>query len=454
VKSMNQLSIIENDALDAYIYGYPIVLMAATQKNMLADGLLPNQFLTENSFPGPKATIVVRPNVDTLYVTAWLDLSKEPVVIHAPDTNGKYDVMALLDDWTNVFAAIGSRTTGTMGCDFVIAGPGWKGMIPQNLSRIDAPTNTVWIIGRVQTNGPKDYPIVNEIQKGFKLAPLGYWEKYNTLGISNQIAGKPILKKTPTKDQVEKMDAPVFFKIMVASMDANPPAIQDIEMNRKLAALGLSGGSAFDFFRLPLSVQQALATAVKNGPKVIRSEGLNFYKINQINGWSIPLQDIGVYGTHYIQRAVAAMFLFGANVPEDAVYGFSYFDDRGKPLKGNGHYHIHIGKGQLPPVKAFWSITLYDSNGFLTENPIKRYAISPHLEKLGYNRDGSLDIYIQNDPPEKSKITNWLPSPKGLFNLALRMYWPEQAVLDGEWRFVPLLHGWSLSYSPNHDTHS
>lgn len=431
-------SAIDEDALDAYIYGYPIVLMETTRKAMLAGGLQSNRFINESVFPGPGVNIVVRPNVDTLYTTAWLDFSGEPVVLLAPNTYGKYYVLEFVDDWTNVFASIGPRTTGTAEQAYLIAGPGWRGIGPQNLPRIDAPTNTAWILGRVQTDGPKDYALVNKLQSGFLLAPLGYWMKYGASGLSDITARKPVPKRIAPMDLVEAMDAATFFTILATAMAANPPAAEDAEMNGKLAALGLTAGASFDYDKLPPSAQSALASAMESGPEAIRAENMKLLSSGQVNGWSIPVANVGYYGTNYIVRAVIAMNFLGANVPEDAVYGFSYADENAQPFKGANRYKIHFDSSQYPPVNAFWSITVYDREGFLTENTINRYAISPHLQSLNYNPDGSLDIFIQNDMPSKEKLPNWLPAPKGSFNLLLRMYWPGQEVLDGQWRMTPV----------------
>lgn len=422
------------DALDAYVFGYSIVLMETTQRNMLAGGSQTNRFTVETTFPGPETRIVVRPNVDTLYNTAWLDLSAEPIVLRVPDTGGKYYVLEFLDDWTNVFASVGERTTGTAAGDFLIAGPEWDGGNPRRLPVICAPTNTVWLLGRIQTDGPMDYPLVHALQQGFLLAPLGYWERYGFAGVTNLSAQSPALRIMPPKDQVEAMDAAVFFRTLAAAMQANPPVPPDAEMERKLAGLGLNEGAAFDYGALPAAVRQALDAAAKAGPAAILMAGAGFYREIQANGWSMPVTGVGYYDKHYMRRAVTAMNFLGANMPQDAVYGFAFTDDGGQPLSGGNRYVLRFDRGELPPTRAFWSVTLYDGEGFLAPNPIGRYAVAPHLGNAVANADGSMDIFIQHTSPGAANAPNWLPAPEGQFNLLLRLYWPCSDALNGQWK--------------------
>jgi hypothetical protein len=418
-------------ALDAYIYGYPLVLMDVTKNIMLANGSRLNQFLNERSFPNPQYTTIVRPNVDTLYSMAWLNLSKEPVVLCVPNTHNRYYLMEFLDAWTNVFASFGARTTGTRPGAYAITGPKWNGMLPEGIIRIEAPTNTVWVIGRTQTNGPKDYPIVHAIQDQYTLVPLSCWGKLDTQYKRdteiNQLHINPA-------DQVANMNAAAFFQIMMKAMHKNPPWIKDPTMYRKLAALGLVPDKGFVFFNLNPSAEHALELAVYYGPRVIEAEASKKYIQNNNDGWALLINDIGFYGTDYLQRAVVAMTGIGANLPRDSIYASAFTDINKIPLAGYNDYIIRFEAGLFPPVNAFWSITVYNDKGYLVENPIKRYAISPHLNKLTYNADGSLDIFIGNVSPGKNRIANWLPAPKGSFNLILRMYWPKQSVLNGQWK--------------------
>jgi hypothetical protein len=425
---------LESMSLDAYIFGYPLVLMDVTKSWMMANGSRINQFLHQRVFPDSQFTTIVRPNVDTLYSMAWLDLAPKPIILHVPNTHDKYYIMEFLDAWTNVFASVGARTTGTRETTFAIVGPQWHGILPQGVSMIHAPTNTVWIIGRTQTNGPKDYPIVHRIQDKYTLTSFNAWESA-AISCSNIYPQNPMNHNQPSPaDQVANMNAAAFFQTMMTAMYRNPPLLEDPVINIKLAALDLVPSENFNFYNLNPAAIQALEEGVTYGPKKIKAASIEKYKKNNRNGWNVILKNIGFYGFHYMQRAIIAMSGIGANLPQDAVYGSAFTGKSGKPLHGNYCYVIHFDKSQLPPVHAFWSITLYNTQGFLVRNAIHRYAVSPHLGKVKYNPNGSLDIFIQNRSPGKDKSSNWLPTPKGLFNLTLRMYWPKQPVLNGDWR--------------------
>ncbi len=435
VEQVEQLSILQQDALDAYIYGYPLVLMGITLKNMLASGATVNHFISQPKLATSASKAVVRPNVDTLYSSAWLDLNKNPVVMDIPDSEGRYYVVELLDAWTNVFASIGSRTTGTLAQSYIIAGAHWDGTLPN----IQAPTNTVWVLARVQANGAEDLAESIKIQEGFSIVPFCYWRKYGFTGAENYIIKNVDKKVTQDTGVLHKMSAEDYFTNMVLQMEQNPPVIHDEVMEDKLIALGLTGGKAFRYEKLPLAVKRALEYAVANGPDVIHKAGMQYFMSHQKNGWCMLLSNIGNYGTDYMLRAIIALFLFGINCPQDAVYGLSYMDQHNQPFKGDRKYTIHFTRDNFPPVNAFWSITLYNDQGLLVENPLKRYAISPHLEDLHYEPDGSLLIEIRNTPPSGNRKANWLPAPKGDFNLTMRLYWPQDAILTGKWQPPPVL---------------
>ncbi|MDR3564753.1 MAG: DUF1254 domain-containing protein [Negativicutes bacterium] len=417
-------------AIDAYIYGYPLVLVEMTKRAMLASGSKINCFTNERAFPDPRYTTIVRPNVDTLYSMAWLDLSAEPVILSVPDTHGRYYVLEFLDAWTNVFASVGARTTGTRERTFLITGPGWNGVLPDGMSRIETPGDRVWIIGRTQTNGLPDFPAVHAIQDQYGLTPLSRWGN-----VAGQIARDwqpAAINETPVS-QVANMTAAGFFQAMTQAMDSNPPWIADPAMADTLAALGLVPAKAFDFFRLNPAVRQSLEFAAAHGLGRIQAEAVEKYLQNSSNGWSLMRQNIGFYGADYLQRAVVALVGIGANLPQDAVYGTAFTDEAGGRLAGRYNYILHFDKDRLPPARAFWSITAYNDQGYLIPNPIRRYALSPHLGNLNFNRDGSLDIFVGMASPGKNSAANWLPVSAGRFNLAIRLYWPSRSVLEGRW---------------------
>ena len=419
---------------EAYIYGYPLVLMDTTRRVMTSvttpqGGRAPvNQLGHRLAFPTPESKTVVSPNADTLYSVAWLDLTLEPMVLHVPDTKGRYYVMQLMDAWTNVFAAPGKRTTGTGAGDFAIVGPGWKGALPRGMTEIRSPTNMVWLLGRTQTNGPADFPAVHAIQKQFSLTP------YSACG-KRYVPPEPASVRpegdteTPPSRQLANMDAETFFKALAALMASNRPAPADAPMIAKLRKIGVMPGEPFNMDKLDAVSAKALRRAVQTSQRRIAAAFAAGGEME--NGWKMN-RGLGSYGTQYLKRAVVASFALGANLPEDAVYPSTEVDRAGRKLDGGHRYVLHFDKGQAPPANAFWSVTMYDPDHFFVENPIHRYAIGDR-DALVFGGDGSLDLILQHEAPS-GRESNWLPAPRGPFSLILRIYWPKPEVIHGDWK--------------------
>ncbi|NNL57398.1 MAG: DUF1254 domain-containing protein [Pseudomonadales bacterium] len=412
----------------AYLYGYPLLLMDKTRAAMLDAGANSNQLLHSQAFPDHTFRNVVRPNNDTLYSIAWLDLSTEALVLTVPDTGGRYYVMPLMDAWTNVFASIGKRSTGTGAGSYLITGPDWQGTVPTGLSAIAAPTNMVWMIGRIQTNGRKDIPAVTDLQQEFSLTPLHQWQAgARSVGIVNTLARDG--GRVDPNEELALLDAESFLAKLAQLMSEQYPLVQDEAMLEQLAAIGVTPGVAIDKsklgvigsllgdFAIDITRQQVLK-------RVTEQRSLE-------NGWAVHRQGIGTYGREYGARAAVAMVGLGALPAEEASYPSTNVDANLQPLSGAYRYRLHFAAGETPPVDAFWSVTMYDEQGFLIENPIDRYAIGDR-DELQYNRDGSLDINIQHDQQEEGP-SNWLPAPLGSFTLTMRIYVPKSAFLDGSW---------------------
>jgi hypothetical protein len=341
---------------------------------------------------------------------------------------GRYYLMQMLDAWTNVFSSPGTRTTGSGKADFAIVGPGWKGALPAGLKKIEAPTNLVWILGRTQTNGKADYPAVHAIQDKYRLTPLSAWGKPYTPPAGVPVEG-PVDKTAPVK-QAEKLDGAAFFTRMCALMKANPPAARDAATVKRFAALGIVPGRDFDAKRFDAAARSDLERGVAEAREAIIVKA-KLPKVRVANGWGIAY-DLAAYGTRYLDRAGIAWVGLGANLPLDAIYPMTRTDSEGRPLSGQNRYVLHFAKGQLPPVNAFWSVTLYNNQQFFVANPIDRYALGDR-DRLRFNPDGSLDLDIQHDSPGKDREANWLPAPVEGFNLIMRLYWPKKPVLDGAW---------------------
>jgi hypothetical protein len=424
----------------AYVYAYPMVLMEITRRvstNVPAPqgSFAPmNQFAHLRAFPDHTFREVVRPNADTLYSIAWLDLSGEPMVLSVPDTGGRYYLLPMLDMWTDVFAAPGSRTSGTEAADFAIVGPRFQGSLPEGVEPVRCPTNVTWIIGRTQTNGAPDYENVHRIQDGFKLTPLSRWGKPYAPPAKSPV-DPDLDTKTPPPAQVARMDARTFFELFASLVKDNPPHEVDWPIVAQLRRIGIVPGRDLDFSKLDVEIQEALQRAVTDAQQMIADRGDRQGEF--VHGWSISRELMGTYGTTYLQRAYVALIGLGANVAEDAVYPMSFVDAEGKPYDGSHPYRIHFDRDQLPPVNAFWSIAMYEADGYFVDNPIRRYSIGDR-DPLQFNRDGSLDLYLQHESPGKSRQSNWLPAPEGDFNLVFRMYWPKIDVLNGAWSPPPV----------------
>ncbi len=422
-------------ATEAYIYGYPLVTMEMTRRVMTnvaaPDGKLApmGEFANLRTYPTPADKEVTAPNADTLYSLAWLDLSKEPYVLSIPDMKGRYYLFPMLDGWTDVFEVPGKRTTGTKAQTYAITGPGWKGTLPAGIKEYRSPTSMVWILARTYSTGtPGDYKAVHALQDQFKLVPLSAYGKPYTP--SPDKVDPNIDMRAPVRDQVNRMDVVTYFKLLAALMKDNPPAATDAPMLAKMAKIGIVPGQDFDIAKL----DPAVAKGLQGVPKTAQEKIMAHFKDagTDVNGWVYTLKT-GLYGTDYLQRALITAIGLGANRPQDAVYPTSEVDADGKPYDGANKYVMHFAKGQTPPAKGFWSLTMYDAQYFFVPNPLNRYTLSPR-NKLRYNKDGSLDLYIQNESPGKRKESNWLPAPADKFILMLRIYWPKESLLDGTWQ--------------------
>jgi hypothetical protein len=419
---------------EAYVYLYPLVLMDLTRRQMTnaeagarpAFGP-PNEFHHIRQFPPADYRAVVRPNFDTLYSIAWLDLTRGPVQIHVPDSGDRYYMLPMLDMWTDVFANPGKRTTGTGTQELVIAGPGYDGAAPAGTTLIVAPTPVVWIIGRTQTNGPADYAAVNEFQDGLKIIQLA--------GTGEHTIDPHADTETEPLRLVDDMSAVDMFSHAAQTLKTTPCHSTDFSQLARLALLGIIPGQDFD----ATGFSRDELTEIEDGARDGRAAmGAALPKLNTpVNGWTVQTDSMGVYGNYYLKRALVALVGLGANPPEDAIYPVLLADADGEPTSGANNYVIHFDADALPPVHAFWSVTMYDAEGFQAVNELNRFAIGDR-DPLNYNADGSLDIYIQHINPGPDRQSNWLPAPDGPLGITLRLYGPKPAALIGDWKPPPV----------------
>lgn len=334
-------------------------------------------------------------------------------------------MLPMLDMWTDVFAVPGKRTNGTSAANFAVTPPGWSGSLPSDVERIQSPTPYVWIIGRTQTNGVKDYDAVHKIQDGYTLTLLADWGRAPRK-IEQKIDPSVDTKTEPLK-QVNSMPASAYFKYGAELMAQHPPHVTDWSILARMKRIGIEPGK-FDSTKVNAD---ALATGAADGLKFMAEKMPTMARV--VNGWQMNTDTMGVYGDYYLKRAIVAMAGLGANQPDDAIYPLNVADADGKPVVGENKYVLHFDKGDLPPANAFWSLTMYDAAGFQVANSINRFAIGDR-DALKYNADGSLDLYIQSDHPGPELESNWLPAPKsGKLGLTMRLYAPRPEALDGRW---------------------
>lgn len=430
-RAMSTLS----DAEELYVYAYPLVLMDVTRQQMTAVSAPSGtrapvgQFAHLRQFPDDTFHEVSSPNADTLYSSAFLDLACGPVVMTQPDTRGRYFLLPVYDAWSNVIASPGARTTGTEAGAFAIVGPGWTGELPSGLERIDSPTANVWIIGRIQTNGRNDFPFVHSLQNGLTLTPLSAWgtdyEAPSIIPIDPEAD-----TVTPPVAQVARMSADVFWARVAGLLQGNSPAAEDGPIVARLAAAGIEAGTPFDWDALTIEQRETLANAARSGLAAVEAMGCT-PPVAVRNTWTIA-DRTGSYGTDYPLRATIARVGLGSNLPEDAIYPMTRVDHEGKALCGRHDYIMHFDGDDLPPVRGFWSLSMYDERQSFVKNPIDRFAIGDR-DPLTFDDDGSFDLYIQSESPGVAREPNWLPAPEGSFNVIFRLYWPQEEILDGTW---------------------
>lgn len=412
-------------ATDAYIFGYPLVLVHATKNSA---GVL-NTLRHARTLPDDEDRLITRANVDTLYSSAWLNLSGEPLILQVPAAEpGRFWLMQVLDAWTNTVHNPSSVRPGTPGAPpvftYLISGPKWSGTVPAGVTHLPMPTDTSWVLGRVQVNGPDDVPAVLALQDRMRMQPLSAWltdpaapTPSGTIDL-NQL-------NVPSKE-VAALDGRTFFNRLCTLMTVDPPAAADAPALRAFASIGIEPGGNTN--ELSIATLDAAAAAAR---KTIATHIDPSTKTE--HGWLFSTA-LGRYGTDYDQRAAVALNGLGANLPEDALYpttpALSVMVN-GKPRS----FRLRFEAGQFPPVAAFWSLTAYDADNFLIHNPAEIYAVG-HGIPVVPGPDGAVEIAVQNvDPGPAVPRGNWLPIPAtGTFTLTLRLYAPKPEAIDGRWK--------------------
>ncbi|MGI9285170.1 MAG: DUF1254 domain-containing protein [Pseudomonadales bacterium] len=415
----------------AYIYGYPMVDM---QKQMYNDThrvsagqttYAPvNRFYHFKQLVTPETAGTLRaPNSDTLYFAGWFDLTEEPVIVHNPDTKGRYYTMAV----TNLYAEVthlGRRTVGTEEHYHALVGPGWEGKLPRGVKAVQLDTNKAWILGRLLVDGKSDLPVALEMLQQFWASPLSKWRR-----------GKPLSVAIEQKaEAIDPLNTVEYFSYLNQAIRANPRRPDEAALMTQFDTIGVGPNSSFQAGELHDDLKAGLERAIIDARKLIAAASRR--TIPAVNGWMIS-KEIGRYGHDYLHRAAVVMGGYG-NLPEESLYAATLFDQKNEMLSGSKSYRIHFGKDELPPVNGFWSLAAYrveDAN--LENNRIERYSIGDRTSGLQYHADGSITFHLQHKVPASGE-TNWLPTPAGGFYVIMRLYEPAEELLDGRYQLPPI----------------
>jgi hypothetical protein len=414
-------------AEEGFIYGLPIVMNYgvmydyAVDKNSSQFKAPFNRLYNMQRVATPEDTAIVTPNSDTPYSLGFMDLRAEPIVISVPAIEkSRYYSVQLCDGNTFNYGYIGTRATGSEAGHYLVAGPNWKGETPPGIKKVfNSSTEFSMVIFRTQLFNPADMPNVTKVQEGYKMQPLSAFLKQPAPSAAPAI-NFPKIDKELAKTG--------FFDYLAFQLQFAPAGPEEKAIREKLARLGVEAGKPFDFKALSPEQKAAVVEGMKAGEEKVKETVDTLGK--NINGWIVsdPDGDRAFFNGNWPKRAAAAMAGIYGNDSAEATYPLAKTLPDGEPLDGSKHnYSLTFPAGQLPPVNAFWSVTMYDGKSqLLIKNPINRYLInSPMLPNMKKNADGSLTLYIQKDSPGKDKESNWLPAPNDLIYLVMRLYWPK-----------------------------
>jgi hypothetical protein len=427
-------------AKEAYIYGFPMVDSYRIQHAYFVDTKNPeykapwNQIVSVPRVYTPADTAVQTPNSDTPYSFVGLDLRAEPIVLTVPPIEkDRYFSIQLIDAYTFNFDYIGSRTTGNDGGSFVIAGPGWKGETPAGVKKVfHSETEFAFALYRTQLFNPDDLDNVKKVQAGYKAEPLSAF-----LGQPAPAAAPAIDFIKPLSPDEEKKSLD-FFSELNFILQFCPTVPSETDLMARFAKIGVGAGKTFDASTLSPETK----TAIEQGVADAWADLGTLQK--KIESGEVPIGDLPgsrafLKGNYLYRMGTAVLGIYG-NSEQEALYPLYGVDAEGQKLDGTNKYTMHFASGQLPPVNAFWSLTMYElPASLLVANPLNRYLLnSPMLPQFVKDADGGLTLYLQNESPGKEKEPNWLPAPKGPFLVFMRLYWPKEAALDGTWKQPPM----------------
>jgi hypothetical protein len=423
-------------AKDAYVYGFPVVDSYRIQYAYFIDSsgreykAAWNHLVNTPRVYTPADTAVQTPNSDTPYSWLGLDLRTEPMVLTVPQLGKRYFSVQFIDAYTFNFDYLGSRATGNEGGSYLVAGPSWKGEAPTGISKVvRSETEFAWAVYRTQLLSPDDLDNVKKVQAGYKVQPLSAF-----LGQPAPAAAPAInfIKPLSADDERSSLE---FFNILNFALQYTPTHSSETELMARFAKIGIGAGKTLDVSALSPEVKAAFSQGMADA-----WADLATLEATQISTGKVTSGDL--FGSreflknNYLYRMAGTKLGIGGNSRQEAMYPMYLVDSAGQKLSGANKYTVRFAPDQLPPVNAFWSLTMYEMpSSLLVANPINRYLLnSPMLPQMVKDADGGLTFYIQNESPGKDREANWLPAPKGPFVSAMRLYWPKEEALDGTWR--------------------
>lgn len=423
-------------AKQAYIYGFPLVDHYRVQYTYFQDRQHPEYKAPWNTLNNtariytPDDKAYPTPNADTPYSQLGADLGSEPLVLTMPAVKeGRYYSAQFVDAYTHNFGYVGSRATGNDGGTFLLVGPDWQGDVPPGIDRVlRSETRFAFVFYRTQLLGPDDLENVKRVQAGYKVQPLSAY-----LGQPAPATAAKVKFIQPLSAAAERSDL-AFFKQLNFVLGFSPIHPSETKLMEEFAKLGIGPGQTFDVKAWPLEIQQAIAAGIADAWKDFEALGQQVARGEVSTSKFLGSREY--LGNNYLYRMRATVTGLYGNDREETLYPPFYLDAQGQKLDASRHrYTLRFEPGQLPPVNAFWSLTLYDANRFLVANPLHRYLInSPMLPTLKRDADGGVTLYIQRLQPNSDQLANWLPAPDGPFYLAGRLYWPKVEALDGRWQ--------------------
>ncbi|SEP32955.1 Uncharacterized conserved protein [Rhodospirillales bacterium URHD0017] len=443
VRAQDTTATLRDLARRATVYLFPVYEMYRTRWQATVNEANPlrqrlNRFRHIAQLADHRARAVTTPNNDTVYSSAWLDLSLEPVFLTVPPVGDLYYSYAFMDLFTNNFAYVSHRLHGGEPPTHMIVGPAWTGDPSSEVKLVRAPTNSVWLLGRILVDGPDEVDRVRILQARVLLETPDQRNERRILETRELMRQRTVAPPEPVADWRAPNPTDPFdlFEVTMRALGESPLSERDRSVFESLAPLKLRPGRKFDLRAFSEAERRAIQAGIEQGRTEIRGAAGRYGKT--VDGWTYGERHLGNFGEDYLYRAHVALTGLAALEPTEAVYLACNTDSTGRPLSGANAYRLTFTADGLPPARAFWSLAMYEvtpeGRAFFIDNPIGRYSIGDRTPGLQKAADGSLTLYLQRERPDGERATNWLPAPSGPMRLVLRAYEPEESLIEGRYR--------------------